>query len=87
LIYGAAGIGLLLPDAAFPEARWFNIAGAVISVALFFWERSKRREVQSAGTAVPVTAEASAAGGAPLAGDQQRVFLDRMGVRGTGEGE
>jgi hypothetical protein len=39
LIYAAAGIRLLLPVGAFPEARWFNIAGFVMAVGIFFWGR------------------------------------------------
>jgi len=85
LIYGAAGIGLLLPVGAFAEARWFNIAGFVIAMGIFVWERMKRRVAErSAGPVLPGGAAASTATQSP---EPQRAFLDRMGVRGTGEGE
>jgi TRAP transporter 4TM/12TM fusion protein len=40
LYYGIAGLFLLLPAGAFEEARWFNIAGAVMALALLLWEKS-----------------------------------------------
>jgi TRAP-type uncharacterized transport system fused permease subunit len=83
LIYLAAGIGLLLPVGAFEAARWFNIAGGVIAVGLFFWERSNRR----VGAPIAAAPAAAVAAGGPLPSEDERAFLDRMGVRGTGEGE
>jgi TRAP-type uncharacterized transport system fused permease subunit len=88
LIYGIAGICLLLPVGAFATARWFNIGGALIGVGLLLYERMYRAGRPAVATGEPAPAEASAAAGAtPLPGTQQRAFLDRMGVRGTGEGE
>jgi TRAP-type uncharacterized transport system fused permease subunit len=88
LIYGIAGIFLLLPVGAFAEARWFNVAGAVIAVAIVAWEWFNRRMAKApVGGLAPAEASASASAGAPIATGQQRAFLDRMGVRGTGEGE
>jgi TRAP transporter 4TM/12TM fusion protein len=40
LYYGIAGLFLLLPAGAFDEARWFNIAGAVMALALLLWEKA-----------------------------------------------
>jgi TRAP transporter 4TM/12TM fusion protein len=48
--YFIAGACLMLPVGAFAAARWFNLAGAVIAVTLFVWERVRR---QSAGRATP----------------------------------
>jgi TRAP transporter 4TM/12TM fusion protein len=48
--YFVAGACLMLPVDAFATARWFNIAGAVIAVALFVWERMRRH---SAGRTTP----------------------------------
>jgi TRAP-type uncharacterized transport system fused permease subunit len=87
LIYGIAGICLLLPVGAFAEARWLNIAGALIALALFVWERANRRATRPSPVAGAGAAEASAPAGASLSGGDQRAFLNRMGVRGTGEGE
>jgi TRAP-type uncharacterized transport system fused permease subunit len=86
LIYMAAGIGLLLPVGAFAEARWFNIAGAIIAGGLFFWERANRR-ADAPMSAASAAAAAVAAGAAASLPEDERAFLDRMGVRGTGEGE
>jgi TRAP transporter 4TM/12TM fusion protein len=87
LIYGVAGVCLLLPVGAFAQARWFNIAGAVIAAALYVWERANRRARMPATGPVAETVGVSPAGDGVLVGDQQRAFLNRMGVRGTGEGE
>ena len=86
LVYAAAGIGLLLPVGAFAEARWFNIVGALLAVGLFFFERTRRKSEQAAtdaAAAAPVAPTPAATAPAPT----DRAFLDRMGVRGTGEGE
>jgi TRAP-type uncharacterized transport system fused permease subunit len=40
-IYGAVGVCLLLPVGAFAQARWFNIAGALMAAALLAWEWSR----------------------------------------------
>jgi hypothetical protein len=40
--YAAAGFFLLLPAEAFAGARWCNLAGALMAIALFFWERRAR---------------------------------------------
>jgi TRAP transporter 4TM/12TM fusion protein len=84
IVYGAAGLFLLLPVGAFPQARWFNIAGACIAVALFAWERAHR----TASEPTPPLATAAVTPSAPPpANPTDRALLDRMGVRGTGEGE
>jgi TRAP transporter 4TM/12TM fusion protein len=41
LYYVAAGLFLMLPAGAFDEARWFNLAGAVMALALLLWEKAK----------------------------------------------
>jgi TRAP transporter 4TM/12TM fusion protein len=81
-VYMAAGVGLLLPVGAFSAARWLNIAGGVLAIALYVWERTNRR----ANAAAPAT-PAVAAGPTSALKEDERAFLDRMGVRGTGEGE
>ncbi len=43
LYYAFAGLFLMLPAEAFAEARWFNAAGALMSIALVFWERRAAR--------------------------------------------
>jgi TRAP transporter 4TM/12TM fusion protein len=85
LVYGLAGFFLLLPVGSFAEARWFNIAGAVMSVGLLLFERTRRRSEQPTEPAAAPVAASTPAAAAPSATD--RAFLDRMGVRGTGEGE
>ena len=45
LYYGAAGLFLLTPLNAFASAGYFNVAGACMALALFFWERSRRAPV------------------------------------------
>jgi TRAP transporter 4TM/12TM fusion protein len=42
LIYFAGGAGLMLPVASFAQAHWFNIAGALIAVAIIVWEMLRR---------------------------------------------
>jgi len=85
-VYMAAGAGLLLPVGAFTAARWLNIAGGVLAIGLFVWERANRRtEAARVATAAIDPSETTAAA-ATIKADE-RAFLDRMGVRGTGEGE
>ena len=60
--------------------------GALLAVGLFFFERTRRKSEQAAAdaaAAAPVAPTPAAAAPAPT----DRAFLDRMGVRGTGEGE
>jgi hypothetical protein len=58
--------------------------GAAIAVALFVWERARRKAAEPEATAAP----AAVAPVAPSpANPTDRALLDRMGVRGTGEGE
>jgi hypothetical protein len=51
--WAAAGFFLLLPAEAFAGARWCNLAGAVMAIALFFWERRARSARGSLGSAQP----------------------------------
>jgi hypothetical protein len=76
---------LLLPVGAFAQARWFNLAGGAMAAALFVWERARRARSEAPGAPPPAAAAAAPAPAAPSPTD--RAFLDRMGVRGTGEGE
>ena len=48
LLYGAAGLFLLIPVGAFEHGRWINLAGGVMAVAIFLWERVVRREAAAA---------------------------------------
>jgi TRAP-type uncharacterized transport system fused permease subunit len=83
-IYFVAGACLMLPVGAFANARWFNIAGGVMAATLFVWERSRRRLAEPA----PATMAAAVTPSAPMpVNPTDRALLDRMGVRGTGEGE
>jgi TRAP transporter 4TM/12TM fusion protein len=45
LLYLLAGIALMMPVGLFAEARWFNVGGAVLAVALLAWERLRRQNV------------------------------------------
>jgi TRAP transporter 4TM/12TM fusion protein len=84
-IYGLTGLFLLLPVGAFAEARWFNIAGGAMAIALYVWERAHRSKREAEPTPAPAVAAPIPTPSAPSPTD--RAFLDRMGVRGTGEGE
>lgn len=44
LYYAAAGILLMVPAEAFPGARWCNVAGGAMALALLLWERAKTRD-------------------------------------------
>ncbi len=43
VLYGIAGLCLVMPSGAFEAARWFTIAGACLAAAVFFQERKSRR--------------------------------------------
>ena len=43
LLYGAAGLGMIIPLNAFDTAMWFNIAGACMALAVFLIERNTTR--------------------------------------------
>jgi TRAP transporter 4TM/12TM fusion protein len=81
LVYGAIGIGLLLPVGAFAAARWLNLAGAVAGILLLLRERTRRR-ARSAADAPPASSGPTIA--MPT---DQRAALDRMGIRGSGDAE
>jgi TRAP-type uncharacterized transport system fused permease subunit len=44
LYYAAAGLFLMLPAGAFDQARWLNLAGAVMALALLLFEKKKTRD-------------------------------------------
>jgi TRAP transporter 4TM/12TM fusion protein len=48
LYYAAAGLLLMLPADSFDEARWCNTIGALMAIALFFWERRAARRSAAA---------------------------------------
>jgi TRAP transporter 4TM/12TM fusion protein len=52
LFYLVAGICLMLPVGAFDEARWFNLAGAAMAVALLVRERALIREARGGNAPV-----------------------------------
>ena len=54
-VYLIAGACLMLPINIFTGARWVNIAGALLTVLLLFWERMQKRASSSA----PATAAAN----------------------------
>jgi TRAP transporter 4TM/12TM fusion protein len=56
VVYAAAGILLIVPVGAFAQARWFNIAGAMLAAALFAWERVHRRAAKAEMKTAPATA-------------------------------
>jgi TRAP transporter 4TM/12TM fusion protein len=47
LLYGAAGLCLVLPLNAFEQARWFNLAGACLALVVFLQERHSRKSADS----------------------------------------
>jgi len=51
LVYGLAGICLLLPVNAFEMARWFNVAGAGLVLTLFLHHRMTQRAIAKKGIA------------------------------------
>ena len=55
ILYATAGVFLMLPVGAFAEARWFNIAGVAMAVALVAWEWTRKRasETRAAAPAKP----------------------------------
>jgi TRAP-type uncharacterized transport system fused permease subunit len=89
-VHGIAGICLLLPVGAFATARWLNVVGVIMAVGLIVRERMRRRttappaEAAAATAAQPAAPAASAPAGSAAT---DRATLDRMRVRGTGEGE
>jgi TRAP transporter 4TM/12TM fusion protein len=50
-IYFISGVGLMLPVGSFAGARWFNVAGGLLAVALLIRERM-RRGVDAGSTAL-----------------------------------
>jgi TRAP transporter 4TM/12TM fusion protein len=83
LVYLIAGACLIMPVGAFAAARWMNIAGGAIGLAVLVWERAMRRgpaaPPQPAAPVSPVPPPTTAA--------KQRALLDRLGIRGSGEAE
>jgi TRAP transporter 4TM/12TM fusion protein len=84
LLHMAVGICLIMPVGAFAAARWMNVAGVVMAVALLVYERMMRlpAEAQAAPAAAPAASPAAATTAA-----EQRALLDRLGIKGSGEAE
>ncbi|MFL4970855.1 MAG: TRAP transporter permease [Xanthobacteraceae bacterium] len=84
IVHMVAGICLIMPVGAFPAARWMNIIGAVMGLAVVVWERAvRRRPVEPQQPAAPV----SPLPDTPITAAEQRAMLDRLGIRGSGEAE
>ncbi|MFL5108439.1 MAG: TRAP transporter permease, partial [Xanthobacteraceae bacterium] len=84
IVHMVAGICLIMPVGAFPAARWMNIIGAVMGLAVVVWERAvRRRPVEPQQPAAPV----SPLPDTPVTAAEQRAMLDRLGIRGSGEAE
>src|SRR5215211_6927686 len=84
VVHMIAGICLIMPVGAFPGARWMNIIGAVMGLAVVVWERAvRRRPVEPQQPLAPV----SPLPDTPVTAAEQRAMLDRLGIRGSGESE
>jgi TRAP-type uncharacterized transport system fused permease subunit len=77
LLYAIAGVLLLIPAGAFAAARWLNIAGALMAVALIAWDRAMRRSARPRPEPAP---ETPAITPQPV---EPRVSLERLGVRNS----
>jgi TRAP transporter 4TM/12TM fusion protein len=86
LVYLIAGICLILPVGAFPAARWMNLAGVLLAIALLVWERALRRPAVAAKT-TPAAVPGGPLPAAPTSSAEKRALLDRLGIRGSGEAE
>ena len=53
VLYFIAGLFLMLPAGSFDSARWFNIAGAVLAVGVFAWERMRSPAPAPAAGSLP----------------------------------
>lgn len=89
LLYGAAGVLLLLPAGAFPAAPWCNIAGAILAVCLLLRERY----LKPAAAPAPVhaiknaqVASAPAPAALPTTAEQEAI-RKKLGIRGSGDAE
>src|SRR5262249_10144025 len=84
--YLIAGVCLMMPVDAIPNARWLNVLGALFALAVFVWERVLRpRPARPAGAPSPLPAATAPA--TPPSAAEQRAMLDRLGIRGSGEAE
>ena len=87
--YLIAGVCLMMPVDAIPNARWLNVLGGLFALAVFVWERVLRPRPARTAPAAPPPAPApvGAAPATPQGAAEQRAMLDRLGIRGSGEAE
>jgi TRAP transporter 4TM/12TM fusion protein len=85
-VYGVIGLFLLFPVASFPQAQYFNIAGAVMAAALFVFERVMRTRLRDAEPAAPAEAVATPVVAVPTTAEQQ-ALREKYGIRGSGDAE
>jgi TRAP-type uncharacterized transport system fused permease subunit len=85
VVHMIAGVCLIMPVGASPAARWMNIVGAAMGLALLVWERALRRK--PAEPPAPAAAQSVPVPETPITAAEQRALLDRLGVRGSGEAE
>jgi TRAP transporter 4TM/12TM fusion protein len=77
LPHAIVGVLLLMPAGAFAAARWLNIAGALMAVALIAWERTMRRSARpqpEPALQTPISTPQSVA---------PHVSLDQLGIRNS----
>jgi hypothetical protein len=77
LPHAIVGVLLLMPAGAFAAARWLNIAGALMAVALIAWERTMRRSARPQPEPVLQTPISTPQSVAP------HVSLDQLGIRNS----
>src|SRR5215470_6649729 len=86
IAYGVIGLCLLFPVASFPQAQYFNLAGAVMAVALLVFERAMRTQLRDARPAAPAEAVATPIVAVPSTAEQQ-ALREKYGIRGSGDAE
>ena len=87
LLYGLAGFLLLLPAGAFPAARWCNIAGATLALALLVRERLLRPAPAADQTPAQAQASAGSPSTAMPTAAEQAALREKLGIRGSGDAE
>src|SRR5262249_27762803 len=99
--YLIAGVCLMMPVDAIPNARWLNVLRGLFARAVFVWDRvpppRPARAAPAPGPPAPGppapapapvgAAPVGAAPATPQSAAEQRAMLDRLGIRGSGEAE